>query len=228
MNPIIQIAGVIDKEEADLLCKARVTHIGFPLRLPDGRGDLSESEAKTVIGSMDSRVTAVLITYLDDSEEVVDFSDYLGVGGVQLHGPISEINLERIRAQRPNLLIIKSLIVHEDNLGELENEVSRFHPFVDAFITDTYDPITGRTGATGKTHDWTVSRRLVELSPKPVILAGGLTPENVRAAIIEARPAGVDAHTGVEGHDGRKDPKLVDKFISEAQKAFRFIEQEAV
>jgi phosphoribosylanthranilate isomerase len=224
MHPIIQIAGVIDKYEADLLCKAGVTHIGFPLRLPDGREDLSEPEAKTVISSIDPSVTTVLITYLDDSDEVVDFSDYLGVGGIQLHGSISETNLESIRARRPSLFIIKSLIVRANNLGELEKEVSRFHPFVDAFITDTHDPNTGRTGATGKTHDWAVSRRLVEFSPKPVILAGGLTPENVRASIIQVCPAGVDAHTGVEGPDGRKDPKLISEFISEARQAFRLIE----
>jgi len=224
MHPIIQIAGVIDKYEADLLCKAGVTHIGFPLRLPDGREDLSEPEAKTVISSIDPSVTTVLITYLDDSDEVVDFSDYLGVGRIQLHGPISETNLENIRERRPHLFIIKSLIVRMNNLGELEKEVSRFHPFVDAFITDTYDPDTGRTGATGKTHDWAVSRRLVEFSPKPVILAGGLTPENVRSAINKVRPVGVDAHTGVEDSDGRKDSALVAKFISEARQAFRLIE----
>jgi phosphoribosylanthranilate isomerase len=225
MNPIIQIAGVIDKHEAALLCKAGVTHIGFPLRLLDGREDLAESEAKTVISSIGSSVTTVLITYLDDSDEVVDFSDYLGVGGIQLHGPISEANLEKIRMQRPRLFIIKSLIVRTNNLGELEKEVSRFHPFVDAFITDTYDPNTGRTGATGKTHDWAVSLCLVEFSPKPVVLAGGLTPENVRAAIIKVRPAGVDAHTSLEGPDGSKDPALVAKFVSEARQAFKLIRQ---
>jgi phosphoribosylanthranilate isomerase len=85
---------------------------------------------------------------------------------------------------------------------------------VDAFITDTYDPTTGRSGATGKTHAWGVSRRLVELSPKPVILAGGLTPENVRAAVLAVRPAGVDVHTGVEGPDGRKAPRLVEHFVA--------------
>ncbi len=228
MSSIIQVAGIIDKEEADLLCKAGVTHIGFPLRLPDGREDLSESEAKTVVSSMPPRVTAVLITYLQDSNEVIDLSDYLGVGSVQLHGPISKDNLRKIRTQRQCLFIIKSLVIRADNLGELEKEVSRFHPFVDAFITDTYDPNTGRTGATGKTHDWSTSRRLVELSPKPVILAGGLTPKNVRAAIIRVRPAGVDAHTGVEGAGGRKAPTLVEELVSEARQAFGFIEQALV
>ncbi|MGH7810735.1 MAG: hypothetical protein ACREP5_10705 [Candidatus Binatia bacterium] len=62
----------------------------------------------------------------------------------------------------------------------LEAMVSALSPFVDAFITDTFDPESGASGTTGKTHDWRVSRRLVELTNRPVILAGGLTPKNVR------------------------------------------------
>jgi phosphoribosylanthranilate isomerase len=53
-----------------------------------------------------------------------------------------------------------------------------------------------------------------------VILAGGLTADNVRAAIAAVRPAGVDAHTGVEGPDGRKDPALVRRFVAEARRGF--------
>ena len=64
----------------------------------------------------------------------------------------------------------------------LHVSLSALH-WVDGFITDTYAPETGASGATGRTHDWTVSHRLAMLSPKPVILAGGLTPSNVRQAI---------------------------------------------
>ena len=81
-------------------------------------------------------------------------------------------------------------------------------------------PPTGACGATGRTHDWSVSRKLVELSSRPVILAGGLMPDNVRQAIQQVRPAGVDAHTGVEGPDGRKDPAPIRRFVAEARAAF--------
>ena len=93
-------------------------------------------------------------------------------------------------------------------------------PLVDGFITDTYAPETGASGATGRTHDWTVSRGLVQLSPKPVILAGGLTPTNVRQAIAEVRPAGVDVHTGVEDASGRKDRAKVLAFVAESMAGF--------
>ena len=60
----------------------------------------------------------------------------------------------------------------------------------------------------------------MELSPRPVILAGGLTPENVARAIETVRPAGVDVHTGVEDGTGRKDPARVRAFVSNASTAF--------
>jgi phosphoribosylanthranilate isomerase len=90
MDPIIQVAGIRDPEEAALLCRTPITHLGFPLRLPDGREDLSEAEAKVVISTLAARVTAVLITYLDKSTEIIEVVDSLGVRGVQLHGPIAE------------------------------------------------------------------------------------------------------------------------------------------
>jgi len=73
-----------------------------------------------------------------------------------------------------------------------------------------------------------VSRQLVRHSPRPVILAGGLNPSNVRDAILAVRPAGVDAHTGLEDVSGRKSEEKVKKFIGEAQEAFRLIREAAM
>jgi phosphoribosylanthranilate isomerase len=69
--------------------------------------------------------------------------------------------------------VIKSLVIGMRDDKELEAMLNELSPFVDAFITDTFDPKTGASGATGKTHDWRVSRRLVELADRPVMLAGG-------------------------------------------------------
>ena len=114
-------------------------------------------------------------------------------------------------------------MVKEDNYSELKQTIKDFSACADAFITDTFDPVSGASGATGKTHNWRVSRKLVELSQRPVILAGGLNPANVRKAILEVRPAAVDSHTGVEAPDGRKDRSLVEAFVSEAKDAFNII-----
>ena len=98
-----------------------------------------------------------------------------------------------------------------------------YAPFVDAYITDTHDPSTGADGATGKTHDWRISRELVKISPKPVILAGGLNPGNIQAAIAEVQPAGVDVHTGVEDDSGRKSSEKVAAFVAATRKGFAAI-----
>ncbi|HQQ03486.1 MAG TPA: phosphoribosylanthranilate isomerase [Kiritimatiellia bacterium] len=220
MQNVIQIAGVIDQAEASMLMDCGVEYLGFPLRLAYHQEDLSEAEAGAIIRALPPPCAGVLITYLDQADEIDRFCRELGARHVQLHGGITVSELKKLRALNPDLCIFKSLVVEQDNTGELRRTVEALAPLADAFITDTFDPATGARGATGKTHDWNISRMLVELSPKPVILAGGLNAENVREAILAVRPAGVDSHTGVEGPDGRKDHEKVKKFVREARAAF--------
>jgi len=220
---LVQIAGVIDAAEAQMLRQCGVRYLGFPLRLPVHREDLSEEEAAAIIKSLASPVFGVLITYLDEASEIAGFCRALGAQIVQLHGDIDRDELKRLKTIDPNLAVIKSLVIGTRDDRVLENMVGDLSPFVDAFITDTFDPKTGASGATGKTHDWRVSRRLVELANRPVILAGGLTPENVKQAILEVQPAGVDSHTGVEDSNGRKSGEKVRKFLAEANAGFQMI-----
>ena len=217
---LIQIAGVIDAAEAEMLQQCGIRYLGFPLRLPVHREDLTEEEAGKIIKSLAPPVFGVLITYLDEASEIAAFCRAVGARVVQLHGDIHRDELKRLKTLEPNLIIIKSLIIGMHDDKTLEAMAKELSPFVEAFITDTFDPKTGASGATGKTHDWRVSRRLVELGDKPVILAGGLTPENVKRAILEVRPAGVDSHTGVEDSSGRNSREKVRKFLSEASEAF--------
>lgn len=217
----IQVAGVTDEPEARLLVECGVRFLGFPLRLPVHIEDLSEDEAATIIRSLRPPLYGVVITYLDDASEIVDFTDRLGAGVVQLHGEIELNELRRLKSLRPELAIIKSLVIGEYGRGELIETVAAMGPDIDAFITDTFDPATGASGATGKTHDWSISREIVEASQQPVILAGGLTPLNVKEAIIEVGPAGVDVHTGVEDAAGRKDKTKVKAFLAAAVTGFK-------
>jgi phosphoribosylanthranilate isomerase len=217
---LIQIAGVIDAAEAEMLQQCGIRYLGFPLRLRVHREDLTEEQAAAIIKSLAAPAFGVLITYLDKASEIAAFSHTLGVRIVQLHGDIDRDELKRLKTLDPDLIIIKSLVIGMHNDKALDAMVSELSPLVDAFITDTFDPKTGASGATGKTHDWRVSRRLVELADKPVILAGGLNPENVKRAILAVRPAGVDSHTGVEDSSGRKSREKVHKFVSEASEAF--------
>ena len=218
---LIQIAGVHDIEEAAMLQDKGVRYIGFPLRTDVNKEDISEKEARDIIVSLLPGTRAVIITYISEAHEVSDLCRSLSASIVQLHGDPDLYNLKELKQISPDLTLIKSLVVGYLDRFLLEKIVEEQSEFVDAFITDTYNPVTKARGATGITHDWEISRRIVEFSPRPVILAGGLNPKNVGDAIMTVKPCGVDCHTGVEGADGRKDPEKVAEFVSEAGDAFR-------
>ncbi len=96
--------------------------------------------------------------------------------------------------------------------------LERWSPYVERFVLDTYHP--QHLGGTGATHDWARAAALCARASKPIVLAGGLTPENVAEAVRTVRPAGVDVSSGVEVQPGRKDPQRVREFIRQARCAW--------
>src|SRR5437762_3161601 len=141
-----QDAGIKDAAEAQMLIEYGVQYLGFPLRLAVHQPDLAEEEAAALIRSLQPPTYGVLITYLCDADEIAHFCQHLGVSIAQLHGAITRTELSRLKALAPHLSVIKSLIVRGNNLTELEEMVSDLTPYVDAFITDTFDPATGACG----------------------------------------------------------------------------------
>lgn len=220
----IQIAGVRDQRELALILQAGVRFVGFPLRLAYHLPDTSEAIAARIIAGCRPHFEPVLITYEEDVHELVSLADRLQTRWVQLHSRIDPRTLRELQRRAPHLSIIKSIIIPpEPRISEILAYAQACEPFVQAFITDTFDPATGACGATGKVHDWQVSALLVRRLRRPLILAGGLNPENVRRAIQTVRPHGVDAHTGVEDAQGYKSPRLLHRFVAAARTAFPLI-----
>jgi len=206
-----------------MILEAGADWLGFPLRLEHHGEDLPDGEVASIISALGIGERSVLITYLGQAETIIELAARIGCRRVQLHGDIPVGEVRRLRESAAGHTLIKALVVRPGNLGDLLRALRDFGPLVDAFITDTWDPATGARGATGKPHDWEISRRLVEAAPAPVILAGGLTPENVGRAIAQVRPAGVDSHTGVEATGGMKDLNRVRAFVEEARRAFALL-----
>ncbi len=221
MKGWIQVAGIRDAAEARLCREAGADLLGFPFRLPVHREDLSEAAAAALIAELGLGPRAVLITYLERAEPIAELADFLGTGWVQLHGAISPEELRDLRARRPHLRLIRSLVIRAGDGAAPLATLRACEPWVDVFLTDSHDPLSGADGATGHVHDWSVSRRLRAATSRPLILAGGLRPANVAAAILAVGPAAVDAHTGLEDAAGAKDPALLAAFITAARRAFR-------
>jgi len=145
---------------------------------------------------------------------------------------------QRIRTDFPKIEIMRTIPIPDAmNLAEFPFlELAKiFEPVSDYFLTDTLlqanagsgvQPVDGFVGITGKTCDWAAARELVQSSRIPVILAGGLSCENVYEGIRSVRPAGVDSCTLTNAIDGggipirfQKDFKKVAKFVAEARRA---------
>lgn len=212
---LIQVAGILDREEAAMLLEEGVDLLAFPLGPGVRTRDLSLDQAVSILREVRCSDRSVLITYLDTASAIAAYATAMGVSMVQLHAPIAKKEVETLR-KTSKLEILKSICVTGVGpaaAAALTSEIEEFAPLVDYFLVDSYDPVTGARGATGKTHDWMVTRRLVEASPKPVLLAGGLTAENVACAILAVGPAGVDVHTGLEDASGRKCREKVRAFV---------------
>ena len=211
----VQIAGVSSLEEAQFCEQVGVDALGFTVRLPSGVHDgLTEAKARSIIATLPPFIVSVAISYVATAREAVDLSRYLGVGVLQLHGEFPTQEIPVIRAGLPHLKIIRAVhVIGPEALAKARSLERQ----VDAIILDSFDPDTGRHGATGKTHDWDLSRQLVEASRVPIILAGGLTPANVREAIGIVKPWAVDVHTGVEDADGRRNFDKIRAFVAAAK-----------
>jgi phosphoribosylanthranilate isomerase len=211
----VQIAGVSTLEEALALERLGADALGFTVRLPTGVHDeLTEAKARSIIAALPPFISCVAITYIDNAREAADLCRALGVAAIQLHGECPAREIELLRAAAPHLRIIRAVHVTGPDAVLKARALERR---VDAIILDTYDATTGRGGATGKTHDWTISRQIVESVRVPVILAGGLRPDNVVAAIRAVHPWAVDVHTGVEDADGTRNLAKMQAFIERAK-----------
>lgn len=211
----VQIAGVSTLDEALALERLGVDALGFTVRLPTGVHDaLTEAKARSIIAALPPFIAAVAITYIDNAREAADLCRALGVACIQLHGECAPREIELLRAAAPHLKVIRAVHVTGPEAVAKARALERR---VDGLILDTYDAATGHGGATGKTHDWTISRRIVESVRVPLILAGGLTPDNVAAAIRAVRPWAVDVHTGVEDADGTRNLVKMRAFIERAK-----------
>lgn len=217
MSVKVQIAGVSSLDEARELERLGADALGFTLRLPTGIHDgLTEAKARSIVSALPPFIDSVVISYVDNARDAVELCRYVGCTTLQLHGDFAVADIELVRAGLPHLKIIRSVHVTGPEAVAKARFVERR---VDALILDTYDPESGRHGATGKTHDWSISRQIVAVCRVPVILAGGLTPENVHQAIASVQPWAVDVHTGVEGVDGTRDLMKMAAFIRAAKSA---------
>ena len=141
-----------------------------------------------------------------EREEVGEIIEYCGLSYAQLHGKESPKFCERVERLVSPCRVIKAFRVSEESKGD---EFVPYASVIHGYLLDTYKK--GSAGGTGETFDWNIIKRLN--LQRPMILAGGLTPENVEEALSQVQPFGVDVNSGVEIEPGIKDHAKLNEFV---------------
>ena len=222
---IVQIYEVQSPVEADALMGLGVDHIGsvIPSReqwqLPGVRETIRCVAAAGAASSLiplfsDLHDVCNALDYY--RPDIVHFCETIGVSEDEPHRIDSLIDLQiRVKRQFPQMRIMRSVPIAETGMARHVPtlELARlFEPVSDIFLTDTLllpspgsgdqrQPVQGFVGITGRTCDWDMARQLVQASTIPVILAGGITPENVAEGMQRVNPFGVDSCTGTNATD---------------------------
>jgi phosphoribosylanthranilate isomerase len=204
----IKICGITRGEDALLAAELGTAALGFNFYPPSPRY-IAPSSAAEIIGALPPFVTPVGVFADEASEEhILGVAGEAGVAAVQLRGP----RLPAFNGPLGQYPVILAVPVGKDFSPEA---ISRFK--ASAFLLDTFDP--NLAGGTGKTFDWSLAREARDYGT--IILAGGLTPENVAQAIREVRPYAVDVASGVESAPGVKDAAKLRAFFAAVADADR-------
>jgi len=213
----IKICGLTRVEDALAAAEAGADLLGIVFHDPSPRA-LKLAQASSLVRLVRQRAPSAkwIGVFVDTAiEQIHRVVDTVKVDGVQLHGDESPNVVDRL--VRAGLFVIKVLRVAEP--AHLEG-LDAYSP--SAFLLDTHVP--GLHGGTGQTFDWSIARDAAER--QRIFLSGGLTSENVGAAVEAVRPWGVDASSGVESAPGRKDSEKMRAFIAAARRALTQTEAE--
>jgi phosphoribosylanthranilate isomerase len=204
----VKICGITCERDLQATTAAGADAVGFVVDVPSSPRNLPWTVARRLVARVPSSTLSVLVTVPTDLTSLVEACRAVGPDATQLHGA-ADLDYRALRTALSSTKLIQAIHVHRTG------PLPRFPPAFDAFLVDTY--VEGSHGGTGRTHDWRLSRTLRQSCPKPFILAGGLTPENVVEAIRVVQPHAVDVSSGVENAAGRKDSGKVRRFVEQAR-----------
>jgi phosphoribosylanthranilate isomerase len=162
-------------------------------------------------------VSAVLVTHGQDAEEILGLAAHVAADTIQVHGLVTIDTLARVFERAQGRRIVRTVHVLGSDAVDRALEIA---DVCDAVLLDSRT--SDRLGGTGRTHDWSISRRVTDVlrgHGRAVILAGGLCPENVGDAVRAVRPFAVDVNSGVEDSRGDKVPERCGAFVSVARDA---------
>ena len=213
----VKVCCIASEEEAALAIGMGASAIGLVSRMPSGPGPIPEARIRDIARIVPPGIATFLLTSETTAEPIIAQQRYCGTNTLQLVDEVKPGVHRVLREALPGIKIVQVIHIRDENSLAEARQVS---PQVDALLLDSGNPslATKELGGTGRAHDWAVSRRIRDAVGVPVYLAGGLNPQNVRKAIAQVQPFGVDLCSGLRT-DGRLDAAKLDEFMRAVHEA---------
>ncbi len=201
----IKMCGLTRDKDIEAGIKAGLDALGFIFYDKSPR-NVTPDFVRSVVNRIGPFTDCIGVFVNREREEVEEIIEYCGLSHAQLHGSEDPKYCERVERFASPCRVIKAFRVSEDSSKE---DFLPYANFIHGYLLDTYSK--GIAGGTGSTFDWSIIQHL-QLQ-RPMILAGGLAPENVEDALQHVQPFGLDVNSGVEIEPGIKDHGKLFDFV---------------
>lgn len=214
MKPRIKICCISSAEEAKTAIEYGASAIGLVAKMPSGPGPISDELIKQIAATIPPPLATFLLTSETSVEMIIRHHYRTNTNTIQIVDALATGSYRELKDALPAVKIVQVIHVIDEKSVAEAIEISEK---VDALLLDSGNPNlkVKELGGTGRVHNWQFSRQIRDNSKCPVFLAGGLNPENVRMAIDEVRPFGIDLCSGVRTN-GLLDIIKLKKFMFEA------------
>ncbi len=207
----VKMCGLTSTKDAKMVCESGADFAGVinQVNVPTPR-EIDLEKAKEIIETVPEDVQTVLVTMVEELEELKNLERKLNPDYIQIHSDISTVQLRDLEKDiDAGIIGIVSIPPDLESSKEVISKAKRRGEKVDLLLLDT----KGGHEGDRMTHDWNISSKIRESVDVPMILAGGLAPDNVEEAIEKVDPYAVDVASGVESEPGKKSLELVKDFI---------------
>jgi phosphoribosylanthranilate isomerase len=209
----VKICCMASIAEARMAIRHGASAVGLVSAMPSGPGPIREEKIAEIAAALPPAVGSFLLTSKQQACAIIAQQRRCGVNTIQICDRVEPGTHEELRAALPGVSIVQVVHVMSEEALQAAHEVA---PHVNGILLDSGNPMLPRKelGGTGRTHNWRISRRIVEAVDVPIFLAGGLRPDNVAEAIRVVRPFAVDVCSGVRTNGKLDQAKLAAFFVA--------------
>lgn len=215
MKVHVKVCCISSVEEANMAIRAGANALGLVGQMPSGPGVISDEAIRLIAAKVPPSISTFLLTSQTQAEGIIQHYLRCYTSTIQLVDTVAHAEYPKIRQVLPAVKLVQ--VIHVLDKSSIAEALS-YAGYADALLLDSGNPglKVKVLGGTGNTHDWEISRQIIQKSPIPVFLAGGLNPNNVAEAIVATKPFGVDLCSGIR-MGGKLDPDLMRLFFEQVQ-----------